>query len=242
VEFAPGDMNLEKLTACQHDASSGIYAEAMSGYLQWLASQYPEIKKELPNKISEWRDTAMRSGQHPRTPEIIAHLLAGLIYFLRFAESIGAVSTDDAKAIGGRAWRVLLASAKAQTVGQAAEEPARRFLDLLGSTIFRGDAYLEEPNKSEQNRGRLVGWMNGDGLVLLEPDSAYAAANLLAIQQGESLSVSKKTLAKRLAEGGFLAQQGTDHAGVQRLVGGHRRRVWCIKAEALRLPEMDFCA
>jgi hypothetical protein len=106
VEFAPGDMNLEKLTACQADAGAGVYAEAMSAFLQWLAPQYSEVKKELPNKIREWRDKAGRSGQHPRTPEIIAHLIVGLNHFFRFAKSIGALSHDDAVAIRDRVWRV----------------------------------------------------------------------------------------------------------------------------------------
>ena len=32
-----------RLTACQKDAASGLYAQAMSGYIRWLASQYDEI-------------------------------------------------------------------------------------------------------------------------------------------------------------------------------------------------------
>jgi hypothetical protein len=244
VEFASGDVNLETLTLCQADAGSGVYAEAMSAFLQWLAPQYSKVEKELPNKIREWRDRAVRSGQHPRTPEIIANLIVGLIYFLRFAESIGAVSTDDAKAICGRAWRVLLASAAAQTRGQAAEEPARRFLELIPAMLDRGDACLRNAataTPTQGERGRCIGWTSGDdeGLIFIEPESAYAAAQQLAEQQGEPLPVRKKTLGKRLEDSGFLAHHDKDRNTLQVTIGTTRRRVWAIKKSDIFPPSEE---
>lgn len=217
------------------------HASATWFFLRWLAPQYPEIKRRLPNEIAKYRNAAVRSGQHPRTPELIANPMVGLNTFLHFAASVGALSRHDAWLLRRQVWSVLLTSAAAQTIGQAAEEPARRFLDLVVASISRGDACVDEiDNPSHENKGRLIGWMNGDGLVLLEPDSAYAAANQLANQQGQSLPVTPKTLAKRLAERGFLVQQGSDHIAVLRTVGGRRRRVWAIRAEAFQLTDMEL--
>jgi len=232
LEFAPGDVDEEKLTACQGDARIGIYAEAMSAFLQWLAPQYAEVKQRLPQQIEEFRDTATRSGQHARTPEIIANLMLGLRYFLRFAVEVKAVSADDAKELREKAWRALGRGAAAQTRGQASEEPARRFVNLIAAALDRGDACLREAATAKPldgEKGRCVGWTTDDGLVLLNPESAFATAHELSRQQGEPFSVRMKTLGKRLEERGFLTGHDKHRNTTQVTIGAARKRVWSVK-------------
>jgi len=69
-EFSPGDVNREILTECQQDAGAGLYAEAMSGYLQWLAARYPKLGKWLRKSVVLYSKKATQDGQHARTPEI----------------------------------------------------------------------------------------------------------------------------------------------------------------------------
>ena len=240
VEFSPGDVDLKKLTACQADASAGIYAQAMSAFLKWLAPRYMEVKKRLPEQIEKFRAAATRSGQHARTPEIVANLMVGLNWFLRFAREVGALSVDDAKAIRAKAMRALAQAAAAQTRGQAGEDSAQRFLNLIAALIDRGDAYLREattemPAEEEKGR-RYIGWTTDDGMLLLEPESAFAAVHQLAAQQGEAFPVRGKTLGKRLEEAGLLTHHDKNRNTTQVTIGAARRRVWSIKMSAIFPP------
>jgi hypothetical protein len=238
VEFSPGDVDVKKLTACQGDASAGIYAQAMSAFLQWFAPRYVDVKKHLPKQIERFRAAAARSGHHARTPEIVANLMVGLNWFLRFAREVGALQTDDAKAIWVNAWSALGKAAAAQTLGQAAEDSAQRFLNLIAAVLDRGDACLREAATgmpSDRERGHCIGWTTDDR-VLLEPESAYAAVHQLAAQQGEAFPVRSRTLGKRLEESGLLTHHDKKRNMTQVTIGAARKRVWSIKMSAIFPP------
>ncbi len=239
VEFSPGDVDDKRLTACQTDASAGIYAQVMSAFLQWLAPRYMDVKKRLPMQIERFRAAATLSGQHARTPEIVANLTVGLRYFVRFATKVGALSVDDAKVLREKAWRALGKAAAAQTRGQAAEEPTRRFVNLIAAAVDRGDACLREAataTPSKEEKGRCIGWTTDDGLVLLEPESAYAVVHQLSAQQGEPFPVRMKTLGKRLEERGFLTSHDKHRTTTQVTIGATRKRVWSIKTSDIFPP------
>jgi hypothetical protein len=235
--FSPGDVDKQKLTACQNDAAAGVCAEAMAAFLQYLAPRYAAVRRHMRERVEEYRAKAARDGQHRRTPEITANLMLGINHFLRFATSVKALAEAKAKEIRRDAWRSLLNCASAQTQGQASEEPARRFIDLVASALSSGDAALanaETGHPPSQLRGRLIGWTAGD-CVLLEPEAAFATAQRLAEQQGDGLPVSKQTMWKRLRERGFLVRHGEGHNTVQYTVAGVRRRVLCIRKADLHL-------
>jgi hypothetical protein len=169
--------------------------------------------------------------------------MIGTRYFLRFAIDIGALTKVGANELYKNAWQVLLESAALQARGRSADEPARRFLDLIAAAHLRGDAYFKpcssDPDMgSDGKKGRLVGW-TAEGVLLLDPDSAFATAHQLAEQQGESLPVGKKTLGKRLQDRGFIALHDNDRNTKQWTVQGTRRRVWCVKKESIFPPAAE---
>ncbi len=47
LELGPGELDWARLTDCQRDAAAGLYAQAMAGFLRWLAPQYPAIRDGL---------------------------------------------------------------------------------------------------------------------------------------------------------------------------------------------------
>jgi hypothetical protein len=238
VEFSPDDVDVKKLTDCQADASAGFYSQAMSAFLKWLAPQYTDVKNRLPKQIDRFRAAATRSGQHARTPEIVANFMVGLSSFLRFATAVGALSGDEAKTILTKAWQGLGKGAAAQARGQAAEEPTLRFLNLIAALIDRGDACLRKataPEPSDGEKGRCIGWTTDDR-VLLEPESAYAAVHQLAAQQGEAFPVRCKTLGKRLEQRRFLTHHDKNRNTIQVTIGAARRRVWSIKTSHIFPP------
>ena len=43
LEVSPGDVPLARLTPYQNAAAAGLYAEALAGFVHWLAPQYGEL-------------------------------------------------------------------------------------------------------------------------------------------------------------------------------------------------------
>ncbi|MBA4190913.1 MAG: hypothetical protein C0467_23235 [Planctomycetaceae bacterium] len=142
IDVEPGAVNTDRLTDCQRDAASGCYARAMAAYLRWLAPQYARMKAGLAAEVEGERDLVARSGQHRRTPAIVAELLVGLTWFLRFAQEVGAITPEEALAHETRCREALCDAAVRQTDDQGAEEPASKFLRLLAATIASGKAHI----------------------------------------------------------------------------------------------------
>jgi hypothetical protein len=82
-------------------------------------------------------------------------------------------------------------------------------------------------------QGKRVGWIDGDA-VLLEPEASYAAAQEMAGAQGESLTVSARTLRRRLKERGLLTSTDArrETLTVRRVVDGASRNVLHLHSSA----------
>ena len=102
LEVGRDELDWDVLTQCQKNAAEGLYAQAMSGYLRWLAEFYEGLQEHLKEEHAELRALASTSAQHRRPPGITADLALGLRYFLRFARESGAISTEQAEEFSGR--------------------------------------------------------------------------------------------------------------------------------------------
>jgi hypothetical protein len=235
LELGAG-LDWDLLTKCQRDANGGLYAQAMSAYLQWLAPRYATRSQQLPSALAEWRAEAASSAQHKRTPEIVAHLQVGLCRFLQFARSVGAVSEEQARELKNASWRALGVAAAAQNSYQRAEDPVRRFLELIRSALSTGRAYLTDSKNgySETRKGDAIGWKS-DAMVFLDPDAAFATAQKLAQEQGEFLSVGQKTLWQRMRDRGLLARSDSERNSFRVTIGGRRRPVIALSPRTLGL-------
>jgi hypothetical protein len=81
--------------------------------------------------------------------------------------------------------------------------------------------------------GERLGWIR-DGDLLLDPESAFAAAQALARDQGTSIPIRQRTLWKRLAEQGLLASRDPARGCMVRLtIQGSRRDVLRVRISAL---------
>jgi hypothetical protein len=87
LEVEQRDLDFPRLTSCQDDAGRGLYAQALSAYLRYLAPQIENIRTNLRHEVQELRGQAYSSGQHRRTPEIVANLALGMQHFLDFARA-----------------------------------------------------------------------------------------------------------------------------------------------------------
>jgi hypothetical protein len=154
-----GDIPRAKLTALQASASSGLMAQAMSAYVQWLAPQIDGLRTEFVHM----RD-AIQFGSidaHARTPRNYADLIAGLRTFLAFAGDVGAITAAERNAIEAKATETIAAVLAAQSEEQSAEDEATVFLEGLGSALAHGKVYVEDfYNQGEPPYGREeeCGW------------------------------------------------------------------------------------
>jgi hypothetical protein len=265
VEVSGGDVDVELLTACQEDAASGLYAQALAGFIRWLAPKYTNIRSHLREEVSGMREKLrIDDQQHARTPGIAADLAIGLRWFLKFARAIRAISKEEQAELWKRCQQALSEVARSQADHHAAVEPAGHFLRLLRGALASERAHVvgpfgKEPENAaawgwraseyytgrdaddtcEQTRwqpqGRKVGWLDGKDLYL-EPEASFAAAQELARDQGESLTVTPRTLHKRLKERGLLASwdAGRQRNTIRRTLEGVKdREVLHLRADAL---------
>ncbi len=254
VEVGRGDIPADRLTLAQHDAAKGLYAEALAGYVRWLAPRYGDVRGRLAAERSELRDRAASDGQHARTPGIVADLALGLRYLLSFAAESGAIDAARRRQLWERGWSALCEAGSAQSEHIESAEPVGHFLRLLGAALASGRAHLAAPDGQHPEtpsawgwrredvhdgpawrpQGRRVGWIDGES-VLLEPEASYAAAQSMAGEQGESLTVSAQTLRRRLRERGLLASWDGEREvlTVRRTLEGRRRNVLHLHSSSL---------
>ena len=172
---------------------------------------------------------------HARAPTVVGDLALGLKYLFDYAVVVGAIEEDERTEWVRRCWTALHQAAAAQVEQVRSSEATQQFLRLINSVLASGRGHvagpdgLEPPHASAWGwhgkeythrvagephavetdvsflpKGSRIGWVSGDDLYL-EPEASYAAAQELARQQGEGLSVSPTTLRKRLHEEGLLA-------------------------------------
>jgi hypothetical protein len=222
LEASPGDVDLEVLTELQRAAAEGVLAAAMSAYIRYLAPRMSGLKERLPARQRELR--AVGVGTHARTPDVVASLALGLETFLGFATEVAEITDARASEIWDAGWKALIDAAAAQAEHQASEEPTQQFRELLEAAIVGGDVHLADAETDEKPndpgrwgwrygldewspRGKRVGWLATDGSLLLEPGTAFAAAQRAARDQGTSIPVGQRTLWKRMNEKGLLASR-----------------------------------
>lgn len=243
LEISKGDISVTKLTECQKDAYAGLYAEAISAFIKWLAGRYEEACAALERKVSEHRATALSNMAHARTPDIVANLQAGFDLYLDFAVDAGILAAAERDHLSRRCWEALREAAAAQAKHQGESEPTAKFLTILRSLLTSGRAHLAARNGGEPGRapescgwsrensnwiphGDRVGWVDDDNLYL-DLTAAYRLAQIAGRDAGEVLAVSEPTLKKRLSERGLLAsvekKRGT--LTVRRSIGGSYKDV-----------------
>ncbi|MFT4037633.1 MAG: DUF3854 domain-containing protein [Thermomicrobiales bacterium] len=262
LEVAPGDVDRDRLTTAQAAGRDGLLVAGLAGYIQWLAARLPELQREAPAQLEVLRTRARNHGNHARTPDAVAQMALGWSLFLRFAAEGGAISMHDAGELFARGWAALGATASHQKQHQVSEEPARHFIELLSSAIAGGYAHVASaegtfPSASAswgwrhvtigtgdnqrtdwQPQGARAGWIDGDNLYL-DLGAALTAVQRVGQAIGSPITVTSKTLAKRLAERGFLrsTDQAQGEVQVRRTLQGQRRRVLHLVASTIVLEE-----
>ena len=258
VELAKGTMDWAALKACQWDGTAGLYAQALVGFVGFVARNGDERAAQLRADVERLRAQATASGAHRRTPAIVANLAAGFRRFLLYAQEVGAIDEAEAADYWRRCWAALGAAAAAQARHQGANEPTTQFLALLTAAVASGEAHVagidgtEPPNPAAlgwrwtatgnglslreewKERGKRIGWFDGK-LLYLEPEASYAVAQDLARRSGDAITASAQTLRRRLHDRGLLAEvdEKRDTLLMRKTLGGGPKNVLVLFADAL---------
>ncbi|MBF0340084.1 MAG: bifunctional DNA primase/polymerase [Magnetococcales bacterium] len=210
LEVKSGTVKLDVLTELQKDAARGILAQAVAGYVRWLAPQMGTLKPQLTARKNEYRENVGKLG-HSRTPDIAASLMLGWEMFLAFATESGAVDDAQCAELNNRGWEAIKAAALAQSSHHRSEDPVEVFFEVLQSAISSGRAHLIplaplslQHNMSLDDDGDMIGWIDSDSVYLI-PGVAFATVRRLRLEQGGGIQISETTFWKRLREKNLLA-------------------------------------
>jgi hypothetical protein len=227
----------------------------------WLAPQYATVRAGLNAERVELRDKFVGNFPHARTPDIIANLMLGLRYLLKFALHTGAIHQHEHDALEKRGDAAFQAVAANQGEYQRAADPIARFPEMLAAIISSGRGHVAAPEggrphaplKPEQwgwdasrsdheritpdfrARGQKIGWAR-DTELYLDPDLTYAALAELARDQGLTYPVTQQTFCRRLKEAGLLSRTEGDRTTYPVALEGPRRRVLVLSTSVLQEP------
>jgi hypothetical protein len=252
VEVGPGDIDTAALSAAQSAAERGLLAQAMVGYIRWLAkwADGDDLYHYLAERQRLLRDIG--HGEHTRTPANAASLMLGIETFLHFAVDTRAISQAEVDAHQHAAWEALMGLADAQASFMTNERPAQRFLLLVAAALSSGRVHVttlegHAPDNHRQTlgwretdsfnsrwepQGDRIGWVSGDDLFL-NPEAAYATAQQLARTGMRPLTIKQETLGKRLDEAGMLVTKDPKRHTTRISVAGVRQRVFHLRTSAL---------
>lgn len=258
-----GDIDLDRLTVLQRHARAGTLAQAMAGYLQWLAPQLDELRERLPDEIRERRDAAVQAGMqgHSRAPSDFAGLCIGIVYLVRYAEASGALDASQAQAFTDRTTAALRGLLEEQGEHQASQDDVTRFLALLASALSSGRCHVFDLQGSNKGcptdrqahsaallgwrdeglgvfgpQGARVGWLE-DGVLYLDGEAAYAVVSKYAGEQGGTIELTQAVLFRRVHERGLLAGTTLDNGKlrlqVRKRIEGTRKWLYAVSLPAL---------
>jgi primase/DNA polymerase family protein len=234
-----GDISAVRLTACQEKRRQGVYAEANSAFVQWLASdnRIEKLKKQAPDKIHELRTVWAQNGIdiHKKVANTLAQLERAWGVWLDFALECGGITSEEKAELSTAVHSALDVAGREHARFLGNENPATRFIELLKAAISSGRAYIAAPLDNGvpsadadvwgwerevfriegkvvdewQSKGDRIGWIEGDD-VYLQPDAAYKMAQSMGTN-GEGLTISSRTLWRRMKEEDYW-QRGMQHA------------------------------
>ncbi|MCI0723825.1 MAG: bifunctional DNA primase/polymerase [Acidobacteria bacterium] len=235
LELERNEINFEIVSEAQQ--RKDVLAHAMAGYIAWLAPQMSSLRKELEGIFKERRALATVKGEHLRIPGTVAHLWLGVEMALRYAEAVGALSSEEAGAYRDRCWNALTAQAREQAQVVERERPTLRFLTVLDSLAHQRRAFFIPKGSNEEEFDpkwhRLVmGWYDDDNLFL-DPETAVSAVIKECHAQGEPFPTYRHSLARDLNREGLMSAVNKGRNQHMVRLGNRQRRVWCLGRKAV---------
>ena len=230
-------------------AAAGAYAQAMSGYLAWLAPQIEEIAARRRAEAGRWRGLFESGAAHRRSPGAAAELLYGLQTFLRFGTEVGAIDAAAADDLLRRCIAALRTGIRQQASEINDADPVERALRGVAAMLASGRAHLSSMRGGEPTEPRRFGWTEGvleemkplgDRLGAVEGEDIYLlpAPTLSALRklyqgEGAGFGTSANALGRALKERGMLASDRNGKPTVMKNLAGNRVACWHLRTSVV---------
>ena len=135
----------KRLSVAQKDAREGLYAQALAGYIEWLAPRIEVIQSQLSVLIAQERDRLSNEG-HSRAGTNTANLILGMKCFLQYACEMNVISPQEAEKYLKRCVSALIEIASDASRENHQNKPSEQWRRLLISAISGNHAHLVTPD------------------------------------------------------------------------------------------------
>ena len=237
LELREGDVDLNLLSNCQEYAASGSLQRCMFGYLEWLKETYLKddegVKKfvaDLKSEFEEKRSTFQTSGIlcHGRVPEMVAWMQMGMEYLLKFLQA--RLNLDDAEILEfqNRFQSILCKLAERQAESIIQDKPTHKFVRKFHALLESGKVCVLDKNRPYDFIPQSCVGYEDDEFFYLHSEVIHKEVRKLCDEQGESFTISQKSLQKMLAEEGFIETASGQNTKQVR-IGKKKMRLLCLR-------------
>jgi hypothetical protein len=206
-DVLPGDNEppRETFNAAQQQGMSGLYAQAMAAYIQWLAVNWERASKKFREVIDESLAEISGKNIQNRLPDTFAILDAAQQVALIAFYEMGAISSNDAAQLAYENREAILDVVKNQAHNIAAQSPVRKFFEAIDNLLQRRKVYLEPrsglaivpPVGADQ-----IGWYEPDdpSVFYLDTSSCIIHVRDFWNQLGEHYDTTKDALQRQFSQ------------------------------------------
>ncbi|MBT7014866.1 MAG: DUF927 domain-containing protein [Anaerolineae bacterium] len=243
-DFLPdaGEKSRPMLDLAQEQAQSGMYALAMSAYIQWLAINWERAIKILAKFQAEsLQKIRERSEMQNRLPDYFVVLDASQKLALRAFVEIGILGKEEEKVLSEEISEALANVVAMQVEKIAKESPVRKFFEALESLLTRHKVYLASRTKDFRHiqppKAEMIGWHNPDeNIVYLDDGACLELVRNYWAGQGEYFDTTTDALRRQMGQlPDLLAERGKGYnLLVSKWIAGKSRRALAINQERVQ--------
>lgn len=236
IDVGPNDIDSALLTAAQKQRQ--IYGYAMAGFIRWVAANWDDLTRSLPELVLDTRSQHGGNGYHKRLPNATAILYAAFHSAMSYAIGIGAITAEEAAKLKGECYAALQDIMETQSDNTENEDPALKYLTILATLIAQNKAYVGAKGANGVALGIVdgsekLGWNDGQILYLLP--GAYNTVNKYARAEGWAFPSDESTLRKELHRAGYIAERDGDKLTKKVREPGAGRQSTAVNVTAISL-------
>ena len=243
LELKNGDIDLEELTALQHEAEKGTLRRCMYAYIRWIKESLlfsdemqkcflSMLKTIFENNRKDFHESGIQC--HGRVPEAVAHLQIGMEMFLLFLKETGYITDEGMESMMKYFKDLVYGLARKQADSIVQDKPTHKFIRKLYALIESNQCSLLPRNQiHEFPLSNCIGYED-DTFLYLNSDLAHRAVKKLCEDQGEAFTISCKSLLKQLAEEDLIFTSAGQNTRSVR-INGKSKRLLCLYREKAQL-------
>jgi len=237
LELREGDVDLTQLSNMQEYAASGSLQRCMFGYLEWLKENYlkddKSVKKfvaDLKSEFEEKRSAFQTSGIlcHGRVPEMVAWMQMGMEQLLKFLQAKLALDAAEILEIQNQFQSILYKLAERQAESIVQDKPTHKFVHKFHALLESGKVCVLDKNRPCDFIPQSCVGYEDDEFFYLHSEVIHKDVRKLCDEQGESFTISQKSLQKMLAEEGIIETTSGQNTKQVR-IGKKKMRLLCLR-------------